>query len=291
MKKQSYIAICLLFAILMLMAAGCEYDWVSKTIEQPVSTTILHVDVDADATEQHSEKTCSSASEFPPDEISNVKNAINYGNNSGVTAITLGEAFEDNNQAETGTFELIVNSVQLSSNTKELGIDPSEFDPYNSVSTYDGNSFLSWKWPNYVSLESGELAESLVFVLVDITATSIDAVSASHASGSMPNGYDSQYIFKASNLRLVDLYQENIYESDLLNTYYVQGRLVWFSQQEQRPEDRYAYELLPGEEINYQIGYIIGLSDNHTENLHLSTSNILEAPGVTWIQLGLSSEE
>ncbi len=272
------------FLALLIAFSGCG---ITETKDIPVTQNIDAISKSESAAELE-ESQIEPMGEFPADEITSIENAISYGEDIDISSISLGEIFNDYSQAESGKLEISVNDVILSKNVKDLGINPSDLDPYSVVSVYDGTYYKSWQYPHYLSLETGELASGLNFVLVNISVRNVDAISKKTASGRFPDGFESQYIFMANKFYLVDLYQKDIYESDPLNTYFVKGEHVWFSLHDQRQESRNAYELLPGESIDYQIGYIINLADGHNDSLYLSTAYTIDAPDATWIKLDFS---
>lgn len=84
----------------------------------------------------------------------------------------IGDSFTTSYHTESGQLCYTINNIQWSDNVRELGVDPNAFDEYASV--FGGGT--SYVWPNYVDLETGQLKEHLMFVLVDLTVTNIDAL-------------------------------------------------------------------------------------------------------------------
>lgn len=166
--------------------------------------------------------------------------------------------FSDELDTFEGTLVYTVDSVTYSNSISDFGIDITALNKESDLDMDGGETY--YLYPDYINIETGELMENAVFLLVEITATNIDAKS---KTGVML--YENGYLFRADIFFLVDLN----YKND--GHYFAEG-IFYFSEQGKYAEHRYVYELLPGEQITFQIGYVIGNSANDYTNLLLSNT-------------------
>jgi hypothetical protein len=185
-----------------------------------------------------------------------------------LTMVEIGSDFLLTSGWVAGDLSYTVNSVQWSDNVKELGVDPKELDFYSSVS-YGEEEEQWYDWPDYVDLETGQLAEHLRFVLVEVTVTNIDAcdVNAPVDEGGAPD--DSWYTFGVNHLSISDLN--------------VQGKngfwdfdSVWYADtgdydpQEGGTNGSNYFILWPGESLIYRMGFVIGSSEDDFSRMCLT---------------------
>lgn len=203
-----------------------------------------------------------------------------------VDTISIGEAFSDPYQVSSGTMTFTVNSATISSNMKDLGVDPHSLPEYDNSAFYydDSGEYQSVSYPDYVDLNTGELANGLVFVLVDITAANTDAASRVRNDGG--GSFDSDYMFLPSALYLCDLEQENTRSESNITTYLTRSAL-WYSEQNQG----YMYELRPGESKTYQIGFVARCAGGDYSSLYLTNASTvdLDIPDLVLVDLGLGT--
>lgn len=205
-----------------------------------------------------------------------------------VDAISLGETFSDANQVAEGTMTFTVNSAEVSNNMKELGVDPYALSEYkeNFVFYYDeaGNS-ASIEYPDYVDLDTGELKDGVAFVLVDITATNVDATSKTVGDGS--GDFSSDYMFLPSTFHLSNLAQKDMSGGKEQSTYLTVSS-KWYSKQ----ADGYMYELRPGESLTFQIGFLVRCGNENYGSLYLTNVSMLDLriPNLVLVDLGLGTD-
>ena len=204
-----------------------------------------------------------------------------------VDTISIGETFSDSSEVVEGTMTFTVNRAEVSSNMKDLGVDPYSIEgPDNFVWYYDENGkFTSILYPDYVNLENGQLKDGFVFVLVDITATNIDATSKTTGDGS--GDFDSDYMFLSSRLYLSDLAQKELNDKGKELSTYMTVRQLWCSQQDIRGY----YELCPGESKNFQLGFVIHCTAEDYGSLYLTNTSMLDldTPDLVLVDLGLGT--
>lgn len=204
-----------------------------------------------------------------------------------VDTISIGEVFSDPSEVAEGTMTFTVNRAEVSSNMKELGVDPYSIEgPDNFVWYYDENGkFTSIQYPDYVNLENGQLKDGFVFVLVDITATNIDATS--KTTGDSSGNFDSDYMFLSSRFNLSDLSQKELNDKGKELSTYMTVRQLWCSQQDIRGY----YELCPGESKNFQLGFVIHCTAEDYGSLYLTNASALDLaiPNLLLVDLDLGT--
>ena len=203
--------------------------------------------------------------------------------------VAVGEKFTAPYQVESGTMHFTVNRAEISDNMRQLGADPNSMAQYdNFVIRYDGNGTKrTLYYPDYVDLETGQLADGLAFVLVDITAENTDAVS--NITGDGSGLFDSEYMFLPSAFYLCDLAQKDTKDGKEQSTYMTMSE-KWYSAQ----QEGYMYELPPGESKTFQIGFVVGRADGDYSSLCLTTASqvdkrALRSPDVVLVDLGLGA--
>lgn len=204
-----------------------------------------------------------------------------------VDTISIGEAFSDPYQVSSGTMTFTVNRAEVSSNMKELGVDPYSLAEHdNFVGYYDENGkYTSIEYPDYVNLENGQLKDGFVFVLVDITATNIDATS--NTPGDNSGDFGSDYMFLSSHFSLSNLAQKSLNDKGKELSTYQTVRQLWCSQQGIRGY----YELRPGESKTYQLGFVIHCAAEDYGSLYLTNASLLDLdmPDLVLVDLGLGT--
>jgi hypothetical protein len=185
-----------------------------------------------------------------------------------VTTADIGSEFLMIPEYITGSLSYTVNSVQWSDNVKELGVDPNELSEYSTVSYAESDS-ASYSWPDYVDLETGQLADHLRFVLVELTVTNIDAygMTAPVDEGGTPDA--SWYAFGVNMITLCDLNTQGDYN-------FLNYNCVWYGDtgdyapQEGGTNGSDYFLLWPGESLTYRMGFVVGSSEDDFSGICLT---------------------
>lgn len=167
-----------------------------------------------------------------------------------------------------GHLNYTINNVQWSDNVKELGIDPSQLDEYSAVDYGEGEG--EWYvYPDYVNMETGQLAPHLRFVLVDLTVTNIDALSLPIPESDDGVRDATWYAFGVNRITVCDLNVEK--ENNFRNF-----DVVWYTGTEDYDPAEGGtngsnyFILWPGESLTYQLGIIVGSAEDDFSRMCLT---------------------
>jgi hypothetical protein len=206
-----------------------------------------------------------------------------------ITALDVGDTFTVYS-ALTGDRICQVNSVQVTDNVTELGIAPSELKDYGYGISYknEEGDFVSITWPDYVDMTTGQLAEHLRFVLVEVTMINDNALSKPIPENDDGVRDDSWYAFCIDELTIRDL---SILGNDSFHGFHA----LWYAgtgdydaAAADTNGDNY-YILRPGESLTYQIGFIVASGDDDFSQFYLTDgSGSYYAKGANYVNLGLS---
>lgn len=187
-----------------------------------------------------------------------------------------------------GHLSYTINSVLWSDNVKELGVDPSQLDEYASISFYwtDGE-LVAYTYPDYVDLETGQLAYQLRFVLVDLTGTNVDAVSQSipESGGDLDASW---YAFPVNRISVCDLNVE-------LQDSFFPFDAVWYAgtgdydPAEGNTNGSNYFILWPGESLTYQLGFVIGSAEGDFSRMCLTDQDgVYSLDEAVYVPLGMA---
>lgn len=198
--------------------------------------------------------------------------------------LSIGDTFTTSYHLESGQLSYTINSIQWSDNVRELGVDPNTFNQYDSV--YD-KSGISYVWPDYIDLETGQLKEHLMFILVDLTVTNIDALSKPIPENDNGVRDDSWYVFAVNLLSVCNL--NNPYKDSFSDT-----KAIWY-------EGTGDYDpavggtngsnyfiLRTGESLTYRLGFVIGsTTDDFSQRCLTDGGGSFRAKDAVYIPLGI----
>lgn len=178
-------------------------------------------------------------------------------------SVSMGTPVEGTDEVESGTLTCTVDDVQIGTNVRGLGVDPADLFPYDGVTFWNAKTPETWLYPDYLNLDTGELADHFRFVLVTVTIENTDAVSYAKSTAAVDT-VESQYLWNITALRLLDA-KITINENGENPSW----TIVWFSAQGQRTEGFWWYEVQPGQRNTYQIGFIVGNAEDNFDGLYL----------------------
>lgn len=181
--------------------------------------------------------------------------------------IDIGNGFELS--AVSGHLLCTVNSVRVSDNIRDFGIEPSEIESYDGVSYTVNGELVHYGWPDYVDLTSGQLADDLLFVLAELSVTNVDALAKPIPEKDDGSRDDSWYCFPVEQLSLCDVNEAG---KDAYRNYHV----IWYDKTGSfdgaamgtNGDDFFI--LRPGESLTYQIGFIVGRDDGDYSGMCLT---------------------
>ena len=195
----------------------------------------------------------------------------------------IGDSFTTSYHTESGQLSYTINNIQWSDNVRELGVDPNAFDEYASV--FGGGT--SYVWPNYVDLETGQLKEHLMFVLVDLTVTNIDALSKPITENDDGVRDDSWYTFGVNYLSVYNLSEQN-------KNGFSNADAIWYT--DTGDYDPTAggtsgsnfFILRTGESLTYRLGFVIGSGKDDFSQMCLTDGGgSFGAKNAVYIPLGI----
>lgn len=170
---------------------------------------------------------------------------------------------------EVGKLHYTITRTSVLDNISAIGIGGIRESALVRVYDSEGNSIL-YHYPECVA-EDGYLVEGVKLVMLDITATSQDAVNfiTNPVTGVQTRRYpDNPFLFRADEIAyLVDINEP----TDGDYTYY---DAVYFNQMGYFEEHEMAYELLSNEVISFRIGYLIG---NRPDGSPIAASDLVVA--------------
>lgn len=154
---------------------------------------------------------------------------------------------------EVGKLHYTITRASVLNNVQNIGIG--RFRESAIVGVYDTEGNLTmYHYPECAD-EEGNLVDGVNFVVLDITATSQDAVNfiTNPATGVQTRRYpDNPFLFRADEIAyLVDIAQET-------TTDYTYYDAVYFSDMGYFEEHEMAYELLANDTVSFRIGYLVG---------------------------------
>lgn len=188
---------------------------------------------------------------------------------SNLTYTSINEEFISEVVGGEGSLTWKVNSVQWSDQVGEFGIAPSELENFDGVFYTDNGNSVFYDWPDYVDTVSGQLADDLLFVLINLTVTNTDAVGKIVPEND--NGYrdDSWYCFPIQRLSLCDVSEQG--DNGFLNY-----NAIWYDGIPEFDSDAMGtngnnyFILRPGERLTYRLGFIIGSDDGDFSHVCLT---------------------
>ncbi len=186
-------------------------------------------------------------------------------------ALAVGDSFTAESMHSEGSFEYTVNRVRMVSDLTEVGLTAREvLERVDSVYIY-GEDGERWLETEEIASEDGKLAENIRFILVDVTAKNIDA--ASRLEGWAEGPLEHEYIFRAAyELHLEDV---KVYDKKEGVTFDSTDegciQTDWYSGQYERADAWDAIEILPGESVTYQLGFLVGNAEDNFDGLYLAT--------------------
>lgn len=190
-------------------------------------------------------------------------------------AYAIGESFiAEVAQAGEGTLEYTINRVKLVSDLTDVGLTAEEvLESAETVSIYGGEIVEDYAMAEDVIAADGTLSENIRFLLVDLTVKNIDA----HTSvDRWVNGpAEHEYIFRADGIYLEDT---KVYDGNEGVSFGMTdtgcSQCSWFSDRNGRSESWAAIEILPGESVTYQLGFLVGNAEDNFDGLYLATYGI-----------------
>lgn len=204
--------------------------------------------------------------------------------NVDLNRVSIGESF-DFSPAE-GYLSYTIDKVQWSDNVTDFGIAPAELQSYDGVSYTDNGDFVSFAWPEYINEGTGQLAENLVFVLVDLTVTNKDALAKPIPEDNIMD--DSWYTFRVDYISMCDISE---HEKDSFRQY----DTIWYDGTEDYAAASLGisgnnhYILYPGESLSYQLGFIIGSSDGDYSQFCITDGGgSFHAEGATYVPVSIT---
>lgn len=130
-----------------------------------------------------------------------------------------------------------VNSVKLVTDISAERMQKDHFSE-DTVVVADGKEY---PYPDFFS--GSVFVDGVACVLLDVTVFNEDAKSTDRQ-------VKNEYLFRADSI--MTLIDKNMFQHNF--KYY---DINYFSRMSEQDEHSYAYELYPGEEINFQIGYVV----------------------------------
>lgn len=213
-----------------------------------------------------------------------VEQTPNNTSKTDINHVALGESFTYS-PAE-GNLKYTVDKVQFSKNVSDFNVDPAELQSYDGVSYTDNGKFVAFAWPEYVNEETGQLAENLLFVLVDITVTNEDAFAKTVPNDNVMD--DSWYAFRVDYISLCDTSEQE-------NERFRQYKTVWYAgaagtaAESLGVNGQNTFTLHPGESVSYQMGFIIGSNDGDYSQFYITNGGGgMNDDGVVYIPVNVT---
>ena len=116
----------------------------------------------------------------------------------------------------------------------------------------------------------GTLSENVRFLLVDLTVKNIDAYR--DIDGWVNGPAEHEYILRADGIYLEDT---KVYDGNVGVSFGMTdtgcSQCSWFSDRNGCSESWSAIEILPGESVTYQLGFLVGNAEDNFDGLYLAT--------------------
>ena len=189
-------------------------------------------------------------------------------------AYAVGESFiAEVANAAGGTMEYTVNSVQLVSNLTDVGLTAEEvLESAEAVSIFGGEGIEDAMAEDVIAAD-GTLSETVRFLLVDLTVKNIDAYR--DIDGWVNGPAEHEYILRADGIYLEDT---KVYDGNEGVSFGMTdtgcSQCSWFSERNGRSESWAAIEILPGESVTYQLGFLVGNAEDNYDGLYLATYGV-----------------
>ena len=186
-------------------------------------------------------------------------------------AYAVGESFiAEVVNAAGGSMEYTVNSVQLVSNLTDVGLTAEEvLESAEAVSIFGGEGIEDAMAEDVIAAD-GTLSENVRFLLVDLTVKNIDAYR--DINGWVNGPAEHEYILRADGIYLEDT---KVYDGNEGVSFGMTdtgcSQCSWFSDRNGRSESWAAIEILPGESVTYQLGFLVGNAEDNFSGLYLAT--------------------
>lgn len=189
-----------------------------------------------------------------------------------------------------GKLTYTISNARIIENASQFENLDGLFDSIVPIYDHDGEHIYKYdsdRWPSFI-LDDGSFVDGMQVILVDVKVHSDDAhmrtVKDTDENGLYAGNYDDPYVFRADGIpNLVDLSGKvantdsaSLFSDEVGYGSYKTWNPGYFSKSGDRPEHRAAYYLMPGETIEYTVGYLIGNkndgSDYNISNLHLTVN-------------------
>lgn len=193
-----------------------------------------------------------------------------------LTKMAMGENFHV--CMPSGTMYGRVESVQITDNVTNFGIDPAEL--HLDLFCLEDGTFVNAK--ECIDMDTGKLAKHMRFVRVTVTMTNEDATSRSIPENDNGIRDDSWYAFCIDDLHLCDLNHwmvngiwDQIRNLGKFQTY----SAIWYDGTgDYDPEiggtsGENFYILRPGESLTYEMGFLVGDTRDDFSGLHLTNGS------------------
>ena len=186
-------------------------------------------------------------------------------------AYAVGESFiAEVVNAAGGSMEYTVNSAQLVSNLTDVGLTAAEvLESAETVSIFGGEGIEDALAEDVIAAD-GTLSENVRFLLVDLTVKNIDAYR--DIDGWVNGPAEHEYILRADGIYLEDT---KVYDGNVGVSFGMTdtgcSQCAWFSDRNGRSESWAAIEILPGESVTYQLGFLVGNAEDNFDGLYLAT--------------------
>ena len=205
-----------------------------------------------------------------------------------IATAALGEAFYTHTQLIEGKLSYTVSDFRWSDNTKDLGVDPGAFTgDFDGLFTYWENGG-AYEVPNALDPATGQLAEGLLFVAVDMTVTNEDA----RWTMALGSG-DSLYTFPVDLWSICDTGNTNDN-----GTGWVKYHAVFYTGTENYDAAATGTNgsnyliVRPGETVDYRLGYIIPVGSGDLDRFYLTDGGgDPDSEGDSYIHLDIPGRE
>lgn len=189
---------------------------------------------------------------------------------------------------KSGKLILTVSNARAVNNASEIEYLDGLYDSVVPVYDQAGENiykFNSERWPSFIR-ENGDFVDGVHLILIDVKVQSIDAhmrtIYDADENGLNAGKYEDPYVLRSDHLvSLADLSGKisntdaaSVFASAMGQGSFKTWYQAYFSKSGDRPEHPAAYYLMPGETIEYTIGYLIGNNSDGTarnlDNLYLT---------------------
>jgi len=189
---------------------------------------------------------------------------------------------------KSGKLILTVSNARVVNNASEIEYLDGLYDSVVPVYDQDGEhiyKYNSERWPSFVG-ENGDFVDGVHLILIDVKVQSIDAhmrtIYDADENGLNAGKYEDPYVLRSDHLvSLADLSGKisntdaaYVFSSGVGHGSFKTWYEAYFSKSGDRSEHPAAYYLMPGETVEYTIGYLIGNNSDGTardlDNLYLT---------------------